>query len=232
MTNGDRVVSPVPGRTEPDSISVLIIGGLLGITLAVAVVPPLFPALMGSLATDQPKAFWYLSRSSAIVAYSLSWLAMMAGLGMTTRYGNRLPFGFTGFDIHRSSSLLALTAAAFHALILLGDRHLTFGLTSIMVPFSTADYRPLWVGLGQIGFYAMAIVTGTFWLRGHIGNRGWRIVHWTTFAVFLAVLVHGILAGTDSGQPLMSAWYWFTGSTVLLLTSVRIVAMVEKRQGR
>ena len=33
----------------------------------------------------EPKAYWYLSRSSAIVAYILLWISMVLGLAITNK---------------------------------------------------------------------------------------------------------------------------------------------------
>lgn len=218
-----------PEGAESSGTSALLLGGLIGVVVAILVVPPLFPALLQSLVGEQPKAFWYLSRSSALVAYSLSWIAMMAGLGMTTKYGNKLPFGFTGFDVHRTSSLLAVVVAAFHALVLLGDKHIGAGPWEIFVPFGTAGYRPIWVGIGQVSLYSMALISATFWARSSIGNAGWRLIHWATFLAFGGALVHAIAAGSDSGSVPVAVWYWVSGSAVLVLFNLRLVTLLRKR---
>ena len=67
------------------------------------------------------------------------------------------------------------------------------------------------VAAGQVGFYLMAVVVGSFYLRRHIGQRAWRTLHYLTFLAFVGATVHGIAAGTDSATP--GAWWLYVGST-------------------
>jgi len=41
----------------------------------------------------------------------------------------------------------------------------------------------------------------SFSLRRLIGQRRWRLLHWSTYAVFALATAHGLLAGSDSAQP-------------------------------
>jgi len=38
-------------------------------------------------------------------------------------------------------------------------------------------------------------------LRKRIGVKNWRRLHWATYAIFATATLHGLLAGSDSGQP-------------------------------
>ena len=68
-----------------------------------------------------------------------------------------LPIALIGFFL-----LEGLAFAIFHAVILLGDKYINFTLAQLFIPFSTADYRPFWVGIGQLGFYIWLIVALSF----------------------------------------------------------------------
>ncbi|WP_441295857.1 hypothetical protein, partial [Salmonella enterica] len=59
-----------------------------------------------------------------------------------------------------------------------------------------------------------------------VGQRVWRALHWLTFPLYLLALLHGLGAGSDTRTPWMGALYLATGSTVVLLTSYRLLRAV------
>ena len=73
--------------------------------------------------------------------------------------------------LHEYVSLLGLSFAAFHAIVILGDHYINFTLLQLLIPFSTVGYRPFWVGVGQIAFYTWAILALTFYIRPIIGQN-------------------------------------------------------------
>jgi predicted ferric reductase len=145
---------------------------------------------------------------------------------MTNKLARMWPGGPTSFDLHQYSSLLGLAFALFHALILMGDAYIAYTLAQILTPFASVDYKPLWVGLGQIGFYVMAIVGLSFYARRIITQKGWRLIHFLSFALFVLALVHGLQSGTDAATPWAQAVYWVSGVSVMFLTIYRILAKV------
>ena len=74
-----------------------------------------------------------------------------------------------------------------------------FTLAQVAVP-GLAPYSPVWVGAGQIAFYLMLVVVGSFYVRRRIGQRAWRTLHYVTFLAFVGSTLHGLIAGTDSRQ--------------------------------
>ena len=199
---------------------------MMGVTVAVFIFPTWLPGLTGSLLGPEPKAYWYLSRSSGIVAYLLIWLSMSLGVMITNKMARVWPGGPTAFDLHQHTSLLGLALSLFHALILMGDRYMNYSLFEILLPFASRNYEPLWVGLGQVAFYLLAIVSLSFYVRKQITRRVWRLIHYLSFLLFLFVLAHGIMSGTDSGTWWASVLYWGTGAILLFLIVYRIVISV------
>lgn len=167
---------------------------------------------------------WYLSRASAFVAYILLWWSMILGLSITNRLARLWPGGPAVADLHEHASLLGLGFGVLHALVLLGDAYSGYTLPQILIPFGSVNYRPVWVGLGQIGLYLMALVTFTFYARRWIGTRAWRAIHFLSFAVFATALTHGFFSGTDSSLPWAGWIYAGTGLSVVAMTIYRIFA--------
>jgi hypothetical protein len=211
----------LPPAMPPLTLAILLLAMVAGALIAASILPAWVPGLATSLQGEAPKAYWYLARSSAIVAYVLTWLAMVFGLLITSKAARLWPGGPVAFDLHQHASLLGLAFGLFHALILLGDRYMAATPAQILVPFTYAGYRPLWVGLGQVALYAMAIVGLSFYLKPWLGRRTWRVIHFLSFALFALALVHGIFSGTDTGSPWTNALYWATGGSVLFLSVYR-----------
>jgi predicted ferric reductase len=205
------------------TLIIMLLAVALGAFAAAIVLPNWLPGLSQSLLGSEPKAYWYLSRASAMVAYGLLWLSMALGLIITNKMARVWPGGPIAFDLHQFASLIGLAFALFHALILLGDKYINYDLAQVLVPFNSSGYRPVWVGLGQIGFYLLTIVGLSFYVRKRLGNRSWRLIHYLSFLTFALALLHGIFAGSDSTIVGIQLFYWVTGASLLFLLVYRIL---------
>ncbi len=206
------------------SVLAILFAVIVGALAAAIVLPRWLPGLTASLLGAKPTAFWYLSRSSAMVAYTLIWLSMVLGLTLSGKIARLWQGGPTVLDLHQHTSVLGLAFGLFHALILLGDGYINYTLRSVLVPFASATYRPLWVGLGQIALYGLGIITLSFYLKPWIGRRAWRLIHYLSFLLFLLSLAHGVLSGSDSSSGVVRGFYWLTGGSVVFLTFYRALA--------
>jgi predicted ferric reductase len=195
----------------------------VGLLVAVVLLPTWMPNLSFSLGGGEPKAYWYLSRATAFVSLSLLWVSMALGLGITNKMARMWPGAPAAFAIHEYVSLLGLAFAMFHALIILGDKYINFTVVQLLTPFSTLDYKPFWVGLGQVGFYTWAIVALSFYIRSAIGQKTWRLLHYISFGMYILALLHGIFSGTDTSAAWAQQYYWFSGASLLFLFFVRLL---------
>jgi predicted ferric reductase len=192
---------------------------------------PLFvPNLLNSMNGEGPKAFWYLSRGSALIAFVLLWVSMLMGVLITSRLSQLWPGGPAAFDLHQYLSLLGLAFAGMHGVLLLGDSYMNYSLVQILLPFSSAQYKPIWVGLGQAGFYVWAVLVGSYYVRRKIGGATWRWLHFASFVCYLGALLHGLVSGTDSSSPPLQVFYWVSGAVLLFFIVYRILAAVFKPQ--
>jgi predicted ferric reductase len=180
--------------------------------------------IAASLSGPEPRAYWYLSRAAGLTAYGLLWLAIVLGLSLSNRLARVWPGGPTAADLHQFASLLALVFATVHGLVLLGDQYIGYTFAQVLVPFAGTAYRPLWVGLGQVGFYLAAVVAFSVYLRDSIGYHAWRTLHYLSFAVYILATVHALGAGTDSASPQAFLIYWAGAVVVGLLTVRRVLA--------
>jgi predicted ferric reductase len=222
-THSSPDLDNLPPAMPLHTLILMLLAVVLGAFAAAIVLPNWLPGLSQSLLGSEPKAYWYLSRASAMVAYGLLWLSMATGLIITNKLARLWPGGPIAFDLHQFTSLMGLAFALFHALILMGDKYINYDLAQVLVPFNSTGYKPVWVGLGQIGFYLLAIVGLSFYVRKRLGNRSWRLIHYFSFFMFALALLHGIFAGTDSTVVAIQIFYWITGASLLFLLVYRIL---------
>ena len=217
---------PEPAFSLPALIllGLALIGGTL---LATRMLPALLPNLANSMLGPEAKVFWFLSRGTALVSYSLLWLSMALGLAITNRMARLWPGGPAAYEIHEYSSLAGLAFGLFHGLILMGDQYIHYTLGQVLIPFASQNYRPLWVGLGQSAFYIFGAVVVSFYARKKLGSKTWRLIHYLSFLAFVSVLVHGLMSGTDTDTFWAQYLYWISGGSLLFLFIYRLVINIK-----
>jgi predicted ferric reductase len=224
MTNNPLSLNINEEKKNPiPNMLILPVGVGFGLLLVFLLLPNIIPGLATSIIGTAPKAFWYLSRATAISGYLILWVSMMLGLAMTSQLAAKGTTRAALFEIHKFTSIMGLFFAIFHALILIGDQFLNLGILNVLIPFATNSYRPLWVGLGQVAIYIWAILVISFYVRRQITKYGWRLIHFASFATFLLILIHGITSGTDAGLLSMQGIYWVSGGFFFFLTLYRIL---------
>jgi predicted ferric reductase len=189
--------------------------------------PAWLPGLSESLLGAEPKAYWYLSRTSGVVAYLLVWVSVALGVAIKNKMVQAWPGGPTAVDLHQFASLFALAVSVFHALILLGDRYANYTPAQIVTPFAITNPPALWSVLGQIGFYLMLPVAFSFYARRFIGFKLWRLIHYASFVIYILVTAHGLFAGTDTSSPAMLGLYGLTVLSTYFLIVHRILVSVR-----
>ncbi len=211
-----------PSAVTPGMLIAGLGAAVAGAVLASVIAPAVLPQMVQSLLGAEPKAYWYLSRASALVAFALLWISTLLGLMITNKLARAWPGGPTAFSLHQHTSLLALGFAIFHGLILLGDQYIGYTLGQVLVPFSGASYKPFWVGIGQVGIYLLAVVGLSFYVRRQITQKTWRLIHFASFAMFIMALAHGIFSGTDSSALPVQLMYLLAAASTVFMTIYRI----------
>jgi predicted ferric reductase len=179
-------------------------------------------------ALDSVQLWWYVTRASGIVAYLLLWFSMVLGLAVTSKYLDRLLDRVFTYDFHQFISLLSIAFVFLHVAVLLLDRYLPYTLWQTLVPF-ISPYRPIWVGVGVIGFYLTLLVTITFYIRNRIGMRAFRLIHFLSLIGYLGATLHGVYAGTDSPLAAMQLLYKGTALVVVFLTVFWLVLLALRK---
>jgi predicted ferric reductase len=108
------------------------------------------------------------------------------------------------------------------------DQYIEFGWADVLVP-GVASWEPTAVALGITSFYGLAVVTLSFYVKGLIGQNAWRAIHYLAFGTFVGALLHGILAGTDTANPVVTGMYVGMG---VLAGGLLILRIVQQRSTR
>ncbi len=149
------------------------------------------------VAASGPSAYWYLTRGSGVVALLLLTTGVVLGVLTSTRWtAPRWP-RFVVSGLHRNVTLVGLSFVFVHVLTTILDGYTPVGLRDAIVPFFSR-YRPVWLGFGALAFDLLLAVIVTSILRGRIGYRAWRLVHWLAYASWPVALVHALGTGSDA----------------------------------
>lgn len=207
----------------------LIVAIAVGALSALVLLPMFSDIFAQSLVGEEAKGYWFLSCASGVTAYVLFWASMMMGLLMSTKTTRLWSTGPTFMAMHEFTSILGLLFAGFHALILLGDAFIKTDIVQILTPFlmnfGKDGAQSIWIGFGQLGFYALALILLSFYVRQRISYGVWRWLHFGTFVAYMLVTVHGMLVGSDTQTTFMLSVYAFTNASILFLTLYRILLM-------
>jgi predicted ferric reductase len=167
--------------------------------------------------------WWYLGRSSGFVAFWLLFASVALGLAVSSRVFDGMLGRPWVFEVHKFLSVFVLVVMTFHGLIMLPDPYAGFELRELLVPFQS-HYRNNAMAAGIITLYASAFVTATFYMKPLINQKTWRLIHYTTFGLYLGALGHGVWSGTDSPRLIVQYSYLASAAAVLFLTFFRILA--------
>ena len=184
----------------------VVLGGVLVVTG-----PGAMRTIAEWLTVSQDSLPWYSSRALGFLGYWALTASVTYGLLLSTGILDAIAHRSVSFTLHQDLSAVGIALVALHGVVLTLDRFVQTSLFDIVVPFA-GSYRPVWVGIGQLAFYLMLVVYVSFYARKQIGQRGWRMLHYTTFLAFVGGTVHGLMAGTDTSAP-WALWSYVAASS-------------------
>lgn len=176
---------------------------------------------MLALGAAGPSIYWYLTRATGFVALVLLTLSVVLGIMGPLRVSvpGRWP-RFAIDSLHRDVSLLVLVVLVIHIVTTSLDTFTSISLTAGVIPF-LSNYRPLWLGLGTVGFDLLIAITVTSLVRRRLGYRSWRAVHWLAYASWPVAVLHGLGTGSDA-----KSWW---GIAITLACIAAVLAAIWTR---
>lgn len=166
-----------------------------------------------------PKIWWYLARSTGVVAWVIAGLSIGFGLLLSGRLARR-PRPTWQLDVHRFLGGLGVAFLAVHLLTLGLDPTVAFGPAALAIPMA-APWRPGAVAWGIAAADALLAVELSSLMTARLPARVWRSIHVASYGVWIAGSVHALQAGTDATTVRVIA---VGGSFVIVnLTVMRVV---------
>ncbi len=171
---------------------------------------------------------WFAARGSGIVSIILLTAVTALGLMSVVRWGRSSWPRFLTADLHSNLALLSVVFVTVHVVSSILDPFAKLGIVAATIPFASS-YRPLWVGLGVISIYLFVAMLVTSLLRDRIGQRIWRLVHWTAYLAWPLAVLHGIGAGSDLGATWMLGVQAACIGVVAVALAWRVVTARDER---
>ncbi len=162
------------------------------------------------------QVWWFVARSSGIVAWALITMSVCWGLMLSTKAAAKASQPAIVLDLHRFFGGLSVIFTAVHLIGLVADSYIYFGWVEILVPWASS-WKPSAVAWGVIAFYLLITIEATSLLMKRLPRPVWRHVHRTSLGLYVFATYHGLQAGTDTGN----SWY-----QILMLASINIVAFL------
>ena len=164
---------------------------------------------------------WLIARASGLTAFGLLTLSVWLGLAMSTRLlpPQRMK---SLLGLHRTLVWTGLGMVGLHIGGLLLDPVMHFSALSVLVP-GAAPWKPGAVATGVVAGWLSLMLAVSFRMRRWIGQKGWRRLHYASFAAFALALGHALLVGTDLkglGGPVLAL---LAAGPVLWLTFYRLL---------
>lgn len=145
---------------------------------------------------------WYTSRAGGIASIVLLTLVVILGTLLSSRRAR--PVASTvRMAVHRWLSLALVVFLAVHIVTAVAEGYVKIGWLAVVVPF-VSGWQPVWVGLGAVSVDLMVALLVSSWLRHAMPERVWRALHWLTYGLWPAALVHGFMLGTPQ-EPVLRA---------------------------
>jgi predicted ferric reductase len=160
-----------------------------------------------------PQVWWFVARSSGIVAWALLTLSVCWGLFISTKAVAKASSPARLLDLHRYLGGLAVIFTGIHLVGLVADNFVTFGWAETFIPMASS-WKPGPVAFGIVGFYLLLAVELTSLAMKRLPRRLWRWIHRSSFVLYFVATYHAITAGTDAENQ------WFR---VVALASINIV---------
>lgn len=200
------------------------IGGVLAATG-----PEAGRAVAGWLTAHSDSLAWYSSRVLGFVAYGALAISVIYGLLLSTGLLDRVAHRAVSLTLHQDLSAIAIGLTALHGALLALDTYVPQTVRQLTIPFAS-PYRPEWTGLGQVAFYVMLAVYGSFFIRRRVGQRAWRALHYSTFLAFVGATAHGVMAGTDSPSG-WAFWIYTSASVAVVFLLIYRIALAATARG-
>lgn len=167
---------------------------------------------------------WYTTRGAGAVTLIMLSTVVVLGILSTLRLQSEGWPRFVTTGLHRNLALMTLVFLTLHIVTAVVDPFTNLGWAAALIPFSSY-YRTFWLGLGVIAFELLLAIVVTSLVRGMLGHRSWRAIHWLTYAAWPIGVVHGLGTGTDTWSA------WMLAITAACVAGVGVAIVIRLTSG-
>lgn len=163
---------------------------------------------------------WTITRVAGLLSYYLLFAGVMLGIvyGMPNvkgKWKKRI------YDWHARTQGAGILFAIAHAIILSIDTYSPFTWGQLLIPFSYPEHRIAY-GLGSLSLYGLLLILLSTDFKSLLSRKTWLVLHMSAYPVFFLALIHGLISGTDTKNPLIYWSYIGTAAAIVLVTFLRV----------
>jgi hypothetical protein len=174
------------------------------------------------------EVWWYVARSSGLVAWVLLTASTCVGLAQSSRILRGFARAPWIIDLHRHLAALTVVFTTVHLGGLWADSFVTFGPLDLFVPMASA-WKPGAVAWGIVAVYLLVAIQATSLLMARMPRRVWHAVHLSSLALFVVATIHGLQTGTDLSSTVVA---WLGASAGAVLTFALTYRLLSRGGGR
>jgi DMSO/TMAO reductase YedYZ heme-binding membrane subunit len=169
------------------------------------------------------QVWWFVSRSSGIIAWALLTLSVCWGLFISTKAVAKASTPSWLLDLHRFLGGIAVTFTAIHLIGLWADSYVEFGWSELFVPMAS-EWKPGPVAWGIVSIYLLVAIELTSLAMKFLPRKLWRGIHHLSLPLYAMATYHGVAAGTDKTNQVFRLAALASINIVTFLAIVLILA--------
>lgn len=173
---------------------------------------------------------WLLNRSTGAVVLVLFTVTVVLGV-LSTRPGPgpRWWPRFAGQGVHRQVAVLATVLLVGHIVTAVLDSFVEIHWWRAVLPWGAA-YRPPYLELGAAAVDLLLVVLVSSMLRRRLGPRTWRVLHASSYLLWVAAVLHTVGIGTDVTTAWMRVLVALCVGAVGAAVAVRLADLLRRRR--
>lgn len=177
--------------------------------------------------------WWFLSRSTGIVAAALSVVSLAWGFFFSSRtMGTKLKANWW-LGLHKWLGGMTLSFIGVHMFVSLLDEDQALHLVDLFVPSGSVGWS---IGYGVVAawLFALVVLPSVAKVRRRLPRRLWRVVHLLSVPAIVLTGIHTAMAGSDAvSHAFIIGFAALVGFAVFTLT-IRVLGLGQstKRQVR
>lgn len=173
--------------------------------------------------------WWYLSRSSGVVATVLIVAALTWGLFFSARATGHRRRPKWWLDLHNYLGGLAFIFTVLHIGVVYQDDLNSIGLTEIFIPMTAEGWQ--WgITWGVISTYIFAAVVFTSWPKKRLSRRNWLIVHLLSIPATVMAAGHAWMVGSSQNGLWFQAMLALMAGLSVYPAVLRLASVGSKRR--